>query len=388
MRSVGPLLGIQATVPDAMAAARRYVPELDSIRAGAVLAVMGTHSDLPLFDGGAVGVDVFFALSGFLITYLMLSEHARTGRISWRDFYIRRALRLLPAIALVSVFTIVLVLATARHLGPSAYSEIGQTMPTSGTVANTFGEVFTALFYVADFSYLFGVRDVFLGHTWSLSVEEQFYVLWPLAFVLIVSRLNPRVRCLAVGGTAALLAAMRIVGWSGPGGILQLRFDVLLAGVTLGLGLDHFRALRALGRAWLPALIAIVIVVITGPQDGASTSGRAVYSVVAFATLCVIVGCWDAHLGRFGPLFRVSAVVFIGRISYGLYLWHLPVFRRIAMENLHAPSVVVVALKFGMAFGLAIASFMLVERRALRLKRRFTPQRSAAKATASAVPER
>src|SRR5579862_1099054 len=145
---------------------RGYVPALDGLRAIAVLAVLGYHTWEGAFRGGWVGVDIFFVLSGYLITSILLAERDRRGTISFRQFYLRRALRLLPAL--------VLCLAVAIALAASQ----GPTLRDATTK-----EAAAATLYAANWWQVLRPHAPIglLAHTWSLSVEEQFYLCWPLA---------------------------------------------------------------------------------------------------------------------------------------------------------------------------------------------------------------
>ena len=169
-----------------------YRPELDGLRGLAVLSVMVFHSGL--IAGGWLGVDVFFALSGFLITSLLLEEYARTGRINLRYFYMRRALRLLPAlVTLVAVLAVVLLATTSREY--RIYLVL---------------YVAAVLFYFANWVEPFGIPLAWgFGHTWSLAIEEQFYVVWVAMFLLVAAKFaRPRVvlwLLVVAGGVGSLL---------------------------------------------------------------------------------------------------------------------------------------------------------------------------------------
>ncbi|WP_375402471.1 acyltransferase family protein [uncultured Sphingomonas sp.] len=164
----------------------RYEASLDGIRAVAVSGVVAVHVGVPI-AGGGTGVEVFFALSGYLITRILVEEETRTGRIDLRRFYYRRALRLLPALAAVLLAVLFWALTFGGRLGEQLFS---------GAMA---------LFYLMNLNRAFGWgSDLHLGHTWSLSMEEQFYFLWP--FVLMA--LRPRWR---LAGTLAMVAL--VCGW-------------------------------------------------------------------------------------------------------------------------------------------------------------------------------
>src|SRR5882672_8926270 len=142
-----------------------YRPSLDGVRAIAILAVLACHCEW--LQSGYLGVDVFFALSGFLITSLLLEEYTATGTITLRWFYARRALRLLPALlGLLVVGTSVILFTVPAEYGPLALHEAA-----------------AVLFYVANWAWLIGLPLGLYGHTWSLAIEEQFYMLWPLALL-------------------------------------------------------------------------------------------------------------------------------------------------------------------------------------------------------------
>lgn len=325
-----------------------------------MLAVFCTHADVPHIRGGGLGVDVFFVLSGFLITTLLVGERTDTGRVGLRAFYIRRGLRLLPALFAVCAFTLLLPIG----VDPASLATLSSGGPDGSLWANTAGEIAVALLYVADFAHLFGVEDVFLGHTWSLAVEEQFYAVWPVCFTVAVCKLRGGAQVALVGAATLALAGLRVADVAGPGGLFQLRFDQILLGVTVALALAWRPRLAVIGRAWPVAAAVVVGVVILG------TSSDVVVSVVGAAAGVVIVACWEGQLGKATALFEWAPIVFIGRISYGLYLWHLPIFRRIYLADLNLPGPAVVAMKFGLAFFAATVCWHVVERPALRLKKR------------------
>jgi peptidoglycan/LPS O-acetylase OafA/YrhL len=165
------------------------LPGLDGLRAIAVLAVVLYHLDVSWMPGGFLGVDVFFVLSGFLITTLVVEEIERTGRLGLRDFYLRRARRLLPALlVLLAVLSLLSLLVL-----PEERAELRR-------------DVVAALLYVSNWSYVFTEQSYFeavgrpplLQHLWSLAVEEQFYLLWPAVIVVAMVAGRRRVRLVAL----------------------------------------------------------------------------------------------------------------------------------------------------------------------------------------------
>ena len=165
----------------------RYMPALDGLRAIAVIAVMLFHFDVGWAKGGYFGVDAFFVLSGFLITSLLLEERQATGRIDLKSFWIRRARRLLPALALVlaGVALYASRYANARRAATSCALTGSRRSSTSRTGTRSFSHVS----YFEQFA-----APSTLHHTWSLAIEEQFYLLWPLVIVFAVRRRAPRSR--------------------------------------------------------------------------------------------------------------------------------------------------------------------------------------------------
>lgn len=189
-------------MPRPVERARRYMPGLDGLRAVAVLAVIAYHLEFGWAEGGLLGVGVFFTLSGYLITDLLLGQREAAGRLRLGDFWLRRARRLLPALFL--MLTVVVVWVAFIH--PSRMPDLR-------------GEVLAAVLYVSNWWYIFGDVSYFanfgppptLGHLWSLAVEEQFYLLWPL--FLWIGLLHVRsyrwmavLTVLLAAGSAALMA--------------------------------------------------------------------------------------------------------------------------------------------------------------------------------------
>jgi len=321
---------------------------LDGVRGGAILLVLAGHAHLPRTVGaGQTGVRLFFCLSGFLITALVVQELRDTGRLDFRDFYRRRALRLLPALV-ASTALVVLV-----------------GMVVGGWFAQ-WRDVLAVLLYVGNWRLVDDGLGGLAG-TWSLSVEEQFYLLWP-ALLVLLARVSTRALCfVAVGGVAASLA-VRLATWSdGDPAMLsygtQMHVDALLGGGLLAVALVGRRT-PAWSGWWAvpPALVLLV---------GGTAQGASFYLVTGAASL--VGGLWMVAVGALardgGPL-SWSWVGWFGRRSYGIYLYHCPVVFYLDLQH---PQLqwwwrLPIILAFGL--GLAVISWRWVEQPFLRRKHR------------------
>ncbi|WP_164701581.1 acyltransferase family protein [Modestobacter sp. KNN46-3] len=259
-----------------------YEPALDGLRAVAVAAVMASHTTLPV-PGGSVGVGVFFALSGFLISTLLLQEQERTGRIALGAFLLRRLLRLYPALL---VLGIALVLYVVVAPGPVRGQE-------------TIAGVLPALLYSSNWVRALGGLGYLglLEHTWSLAVEEQFYLLWPvvLSATLIVTRRVAAVGVVAVGGCTASLAVRLSLAHDADsyGRIangLDTQADNMLAGcaaaalVACTARSDRSRSLVRRASSWLvgPSAVVLAVAALRWPHHGDTDPVRTAMTVLAW----------------------------------------------------------------------------------------------------------
>lgn len=339
-------------------------PALDGLRAIAVLVVMAHHGYVPGFRGGSIGVDIFFVLSGFLITSLLLEEWDRTDGISFRKFYLRRVLRLLPALLLLLLFVEVYALGALR--GPRLWQ-----MQKA---------VLAVLFYASNWFSI--ARPDGLGplaHAWSLSIEEQFYLLWPpLLFLLLRSKLRMPLIAAVIVLLAGVAAVHRAFVWTGPESLwriyngLDTRIDELLAGCALAAALAagwiNLDSLRTCVRySYLPSLAFILYLVVRPlPWHIMSTVGWPTAEFCLVAILYRLMAWEGTPLHR---LLEFQPLVWIGRLSYGLYLWHYPVFEKVG--GWRSLGVLVIPVAFALTFSVATLSFYFIETPFLRLKSRF-----------------
>ena len=350
-----------------------HAPALDGLRGVAVLVVVVFHFvGHDVLRGGWAGVDLFFGLSGFLITALVLDEVRVHGRLSLRRVYARRALRLLPALLLLLAVWCSLLLAfhdqTWMGATPSG-DGTGRTIEVGGALR----DVGVALLYVANWNVISGGMEAPLSHLWSLAVEEQFYLVWPGALVLLLT-LAARWRLVAVGALMAGSAALPFLLWNGGEGHDRIYFGTdtravgLLAGAFAALVWHRRHSLGKVARwgttrAWVAvAVIAYVL------WTSADTTAR---FLVFPATMALLVSQLLPALadGR-GVLARALTqpwLVWAGKRSYALYLWHY----------LWATWTHPLGVWPGMALGIAGAlactqvSWVLVESPALRYAKRF-----------------
>jgi len=347
--------------------ARRFRPDIEGLRAVAVALVVAYHADHLAVPGGFVGVDVFFVVSGFLITRLLVDELQQSQAISLARFYARRARRILPAATLVSVVTVV---ASALVLNPLA----ARTTASDALSASYFGLNYRLA--AEGSNYLTASLPVGpLQHYWSLSVEEQFYVLWPALLLAASMAWWRRRRAPSVAGVATVLGVVLVGSFAVS--VLQSatspswdyysllsRAWELAAGGLVGLALPHLRRLppavaAAVGWTGLSGIVLAAFVV----SDATPWPGWATLLPVG-ATAAVIVSGSGLVLPASGPerLLGTPPFQFVGRISYSWYLWHLPVLVLGAAAIGHALSPVQTVAAVALSFALAVVSYTLVEK--------------------------
>lgn len=284
----------------------KYNPALDGVRAISVIAVLAFHTADPFFKGGFVGVDVFFVLSGFLITTLLRNELRASGQISLKRFYFRRAVRLIPP----------LVLSMA-----GVYLAYAVLLPDVDIGA----DVIAGLLYVSDYGKAFWNVPRYLGHSWSLSVEEHFYLIWPL-FLMATRSLSDRALLLMMMAIFAAVFAWKIVDALLWGDFIRTyyRFDTRLGGLVLGsaLAVHPIRVTaetaQMLGKYALMAL-AILVLVLPWHAMQSLLVGGFMTELVAVA---LIVSLTSGHDTKVAKALSHPWLVYIGVLSYSIYLWH------------------------------------------------------------------
>ena len=344
---------------------------LDGLRGVAVLLVLMRHSFelVPggfgpqwlddFLGGGYFGVDIFFVLSGFLITSLLLDERESSGVVGMRSFYGRRALRLMPAlVVMLGVVSIVLV------LDGEMWSSLWPTVRSS-------------LFYYQNWHSVWDPENLagfWFGHLWSLSIEEQFYFVWPVVFLVLVAltkRHAVRVAVLALGVLWVVWYRLHVWnagdGWAFVMVRTDTRADALLIGCLVAFlyqwQIVRTRVVQVIG--WCGAVVVFATVAFTSPPDeylyvGGLTVGALGVGCMVWA---IAEGSWQG--ARF---FTLKPLRIVGKVSYGLYLWHFPIFWFVVQHSasVNAGVRLVIALVASALF--TALSWYLVERPALRLK--------------------
>ncbi len=365
-----------------------YIPALDGVRAFAVAGVMAYHGGIPWLPAGFLGVDVFFVLSGFLITSLLISEWQRRRTIALGQFWARRARRLLPALLLVLVFVVLY----AAFVAPA------------GTYPGLRLDALSTLFYVANWHFILSGSNYFdqtslpslLTHTWSLAVEEQFYLLWPLVVLGVLKLTGKLSALLAVSVVGALASAIEMALLFRHGaGLTRLYYGTdthgqcMLVGAALAAGLALFargrhasvtppRGEQAPGGnpAWAASsrgartLLSIVggagavgigLLWWRGSYNG-SFLWEGGFLVAALATAAVLVCVVCAQRSWLAVALSVSPLRYLGRISYGLYLWHYPLFQWIDGQRTGLSGYALFGARCAATVAVATVSFYLVER--------------------------
>jgi peptidoglycan/LPS O-acetylase OafA/YrhL len=335
----------------------RRIASLDGLRGIAILCVMIFHaSSRSILPGGFIGVDLFFVLSGYLITWLLIREFEATDSISFRAFYWRRTLRLVPALV---VLLIVCGALAVIFAGP-------------GKLEHHFKEIALAATYTMNWARAFNFETAFyLDHTWSLAAEEQFYLAWPLLILFAMRRGGKRgVAATAIAIIVAVCAWRLYLAGNGPmSNRVYYGFDTRADCIMAGCLVAAIPRIAAIERYWPVPLSILAFIAATAPPHASWMP------VVGFPVVW-LCACWllTAALGDniFSKALSARPLVYTGKISYGLYLWHWPitmVVLRFLSPEFAIPAVIAIC------FGVATVSYVVVERYFLALKPKFTPQR-------------
>jgi peptidoglycan/LPS O-acetylase OafA/YrhL len=365
-----------------------YQPGLDGLRAVAVLGVIAFHN-FSWLPGGYYGVDTFFALSGFLITSLLLTEWQNDGTIALVRFWARRARRLLPAL-----FLLVVVVGVVAAVWPAAFGDV-DVVPSAAA----------AVFYAGNW-YFIGGHSTYFGaitqpspflHTWSLAIEEQFYLVWPLV-VLAVLRFGRRwtyrrrLDGLLVVTIVGTVASAAVMAWLAPiGGTTTRAYygtDTRAQGLLVGAALAVVLARRATGSlhrrpaiagapVTRPTVAGLAVAGLAGTAalwffvpETSALAFHGGFLLAAVAATAIVAGVIGAPRGPVALALAWRPARALGRISYGVYLWYWPVLLVMTGPRLHAGSWLLFAERLVVTVGIAAISYRLLE---LPIRRRVVP---------------
>ena len=340
---------------------------LDGLRALSVLIVFLHHTGLAPLHGGWVGVDLFFVLSGYLITGILVREYSERGSIDLRRFYARRAWRLFPALA-------------------GLLLAVGLYLFLVGPLLDPFMELVPALFYVMNWVRAFELHDAVLtGHTWSLAIEEQYYLLWPILLGALLAGPQGRRRAIAV--LAILIALTLIWRWQvaslrqidGSSPRIIYGFDTHADGLLVGglIALVPHRVRTVLAYAWLVALVYFAWIVLspTGDATGLTVGG---YTLTSWAGGILIAKIATDQNGLLVRALEARPLVLLGMVSYGFYLWHYPVVQIVLYGNIDEigaffgslpfPRVSMLVTTFALSLVLTMASWFAIEKPLLKAR--------------------
>jgi peptidoglycan/LPS O-acetylase OafA/YrhL len=342
-----------------------YMPALDGIRAVSILGIMANHGGFAWAGGGVISVNVFFVLSGFLITSLLMKEWTRSGTIRLRSFWARRARRLLPALFVLLG-------------GIGLYAVF---FAPGGTQSGIRDDGISTLLYFSNWHQILSGQSYFnqvsalspLLHTWTLAIEEQFYVVWPIVVVVVLKLWrSPRV-LLVITVVAVLASATEMAVLYHPGVDpsrlyygTDTRAQDILTGAATGIllwGRSPVTSRRArAGLSWI-TLIAVAVFVwewstINGSPNITYRFGFLLADVMVAVVICGVTLVPTSVPAR---ALSVGPLTFVGRISYGLYLWHWPIFLVLNHARTGLEDYSLFALRVGVTFVVAVLSWYLVE---------------------------
>ena len=312
-----------------------YQPALDGLRALSVIAVILYHAGVHWIPGGFIGVEVFFVVSGFLITSLLIDEQHVSGKVSLKQFWIRRARRLLPALFTMLIAALVAVTFFAKDSAPDFRRDVG---PALGYFSNWWQ------IYFVDTPYFAANSLPMLRHLWSLAVEEQWYVLWPIAFVFVLGnkRIPRWISAVVIGLLAAGVMVATALAFIADD---ETRINFLyLSTITRSSGLLLGAALACVWQPWKKAVVryakvrsvfadvlalgalatlGYISAFVHVADEQLYLGGLAAATIASAAIIAVVVRSGQSLVKR---VLSFSLLVEIGRRSYGLYLWHWPIF--------------------------------------------------------------
>lgn len=321
----------------------------DGIRGIAVLMVMLLHAHFQLGKGGAIGVDIFFVLSGFLITKNLLDDYASNGYISMKKFWIKRFFRLFPPfiVLLVSIYLFTFYIEDER-LKKAILIEIRDSF-----------------LYLSNFSWFWSDYDEnrILGHTWSLSVEQQFYIFWPLFLYATISLFHKKWFFVLMFLVFICLSFFKHSG-SASEIFKSIYYESIFMGCMFAIAVwkNWVKNYRSSFLAFASFLLICVIGLFGFNMFDAFSLTGYVFLLIPFAVILILINAMKKENSLVNNILSFKPLVYIGSISYGLYLWHIPVFRLFKWYS-EFPPLISFVMKFLITFVIASISYFLLEKK-------------------------
>jgi peptidoglycan/LPS O-acetylase OafA/YrhL len=359
-------------MPEPVKRNQRYMPGLDGLRAIAVLSVIAFHLGFDWAPGGMLGVGVFFTLSGYLISDILLSQLNARGRIKLTAFWLARARRLLPALFLM----LLIVTAWVTIFGPAQPDQFRKGVVSAIFYANNWEQIFADVSYFARFE-----AEGPLDHLWSLSVEEQFYILWPFLLLLgtkivrerpLPSGVRPRLALLTIAG-AIVSSVFMFVLYEPSLDPSRIYFgtDTRAGGLLFGAALAMVWPSRKLSRRIAPqarntldamgvAGLAIIALMIWRTGELSAFNYRGGFVLLSLATVMVLMPLTHPAC-RLGAWLGVRPLRWVGVRSYGIYLWQTPIIVLTSPQGIHGDSLTRSLLQVAAIFAVAALSWRFVE---------------------------
>lgn len=338
-----------------------YQPALDGVRAVAVVMVLFFHAGFTWMGGGYLGVSIFFTLSGFLITTLLLVESERTGRVSFANFYSRRIRRLLPASLVCLVAIVIAYWSGEFNLVPGMRNQLW----------GAFGEVYNWVRIGSSSSYadLFGKAPILvspLEHYWSLAIEEQFYIVWPVTAWWLIHRArrrgtNPLRAMLLLTAICAAASPVITAVWSPEVGYWSTptRLGELLVGASAAAWLHRGGRFPSWSRWAALAAMTVLIALATQLPVGGGPAYTGWMTPIALISATLLLSLQGP--GQLRSMLSLPPVVWLGRVSYGLYLFHWPVFVLLRAHGWQLDEPLGFAVAMAITVAITAGSFYLVE---------------------------
>ena len=342
-----------------------HIPGLDGIRAFAVLIVMVAHVGFSHIVPGGFGVTVFFFISGFLITRLLLAENDAKNGIGLKNFYIRRFLRLLPALYVMLAVTCAALIMLGNKI---EILKLGAAI------------TYTMNYYEAWNAFRGVPQEGPWGHLWSLAVEEHFYLMFPLVLVMFRENLDRALKACILICMAALawrMTAVHILDFplKYPYIATEARLDSIVYGcaMSLYLHLNPSGKLKEKLTGFFPSIIAIAVLLFCFAYRDESFRETFRYSLQGIAIGIGVLNLYFYRpLAALPKLLEIAPLRYTGKISYGLYLWHIPVILYLDQyTQFEIGTPVFIVLAFGFTYLISGASFRFVEQPIIGLRRKF-----------------